>query len=135
MCNNNECSSCIGDVLQTILNLQTSGSPGCTDDTCTRPFLGPSPELICFNTRPISLYTCCNNTTLEFPYTLDTTTGTSSVFRIENLDDCCATCRVLAPNPDTTSDQPYVATNSFVTINLNCIGAITCLQDLYLSNV
>ena len=130
MCNN-ECQNCIGEVLQTILTLQKRETPGCEDDTCTRPFLGPNPTTLCFNTRPISLYTCCNHALLEFPYTLNGTPGTSSVFRVENLDECCATCRILAENPTPDATNEYVATNSFVTINLNCVGAITCGTDLY----
>lgn len=134
MCNN-ECQNCISDVLQTILTLQKRETPGCEDETCTRPFLGPNQIIPCLNTRPISLYTCCNHALLEFPYTLNGTNGTSTVFRVENLDDCCATCRILAENPDTNSETEYVGTNSFVTINLNCIGAITCGNDLYIDTI
>lgn len=129
--NKNSSCSCIRDVLKTILCLQNKQGEGCNDDTCTRPFLGPTPNIICFNTRPISLYSCCDNNLWSFPYTLNGANGTSSVFRIESLDDCCATCRVLAPNPDTSNTlQAYVATTSFVTINLNCVGAITCHDDI-----
>ena len=55
----------------------------------------------------------------------------SSVFRIEKIDGCCATFRVLAPNPDTEEATafPYVATNSFFTMNLNCVCCLRCLQD------
>ena len=68
-------------------------------------------------------------------WTLDTTISgtdgsTSSVFRAENLDRCCLTCRILAPST-TGSTEPYVATNQFFTINLNCVGALECLADTY----
>lgn len=129
--NKNSSCSCIRDVLKTILCLQNKRGEGCDNDTCTRPFLGPTPNIICFNTRPISLYSCCDNNLWSFPYTLNGASGTSSVFRIESLDDCCATIRVLAPNPDTSNAlQRYVATTSFATINLNCVGAITCHDDI-----
>ena len=61
--------------------------------------------------------------------------GVSGTFRVENLDGCCCTCRVLAPNPDTaTADTtPYVSTDSFVTINLDCVGALRCLPDTYIA--
>lgn len=131
MCGKNENCSCIKEVLETILCLQKKQSQGCDNDTCTKPFLGPTPNIICFNTRPISLYSCCDNNLWSFPFTLNGTTGESTVFRIESLDDCCATCRVLAPNPDTTNQlQEFVATNSYFTINLKCVGAITCHNDI-----
>lgn len=55
----------------------------------------------------------------------------SNVFRVEKIDGCCATFRVLANNPDTTSLSPYVATNSFFTMNLNCVCALRCLNDTF----
>ena len=67
------------------------------------------------------------------PYTLNGTDDTSSVFRVEAQEGCCCTCRVLAPNPDTESPNPYVATNSFFTVNLDCLGAIKCLDDTFVS--
>ncbi len=69
------------------------------------------------------------------PYTLNGATNTSSVFRIESLDDECATFRVLAPNPDQTSALPYVSTEDFFTIKLSCIGAIKCLGDTIVNGV
>lgn len=56
----------------------------------------------------------------------------SNVFRVEKIDGCCATFRVLAENPDTTSIYPYVATNSFFTMNLNCCCVLRCLPDTYI---
>ena len=88
-----------------------------------------------FNTRPITIYSCCNNTLWTMPYTLNGATNTSSVFRIESLDDECATFRVLAPNPDQTSALPYVSTEDFFTIKLSCIGAIKCLGDTIVNGV
>ena len=67
------------------------------------------------------------------PYTLNDNEGTSSVFRVEAVDGCCATCRVLAVNPDQESSYPYVSTNSFFTINLNCISCLKCLDDTYIA--
>lgn len=57
----------------------------------------------------------------------------SNVFRVEKIDGCCATFRVLAPNPDETqvSAFPYVSTNSFFTMNLNCVCSLRCLQDTF----
>ena len=136
MCNNNEtntCENCIADILKVILLLQQNV---CQNDnclqTCDRGYLGQNCTTFC-NTRPIVLYPCCSpNTALEMPISKSPTeTTTSSVFRLEKLDNCCATCRVLAPNTDTTSLYPYVSTNSFFTINLNCCAVIRCLDDTF----
>ena len=59
-------------------------------------------------------------------------TGTSTVFKISKTDGNCATFEVLAPNPDTTNPLiPYVSTNSFFTIDLDCVLAIRCLSDTF----
>lgn len=136
MCNNNEtntCENCIADILKVILLLQQSV---CQNDTCLqtcdRGFLGQSCATFC-NTRPVTLYTCSSGSTpLAMPISRDpAVTTTSTVFRLEKLDDCCATFRVLAANTDTTSLFPYEATNSFFTINLGCVCIIRCLDDTF----
>lgn len=125
-------SCCLADILKVILRLQRKEECGKDLEGCDKPFLGPTPTLNNFNTRPITLYNCCTNALWTIDFELNGTTGTSSVFRVENVDDCCLTCRVLAPNPDTAAtDTPFVATNSFFTINLNCVGAIKCLADIF----
>lgn len=57
----------------------------------------------------------------------------SNVFRVEKIDGCCATFRVLAENTDDTTSAtiPFVATNSFFTMNLNCVCALRCLPDTF----
>lgn len=130
--NNNTC--CINDILRVINVLQNQAEK--IDDipnTCDRPFLSvpnTSGNLV-YNTRPITLYTS-NNTLYEAPYTLNDTTGTSNIFRVEKVTDSTATLRVLAQNPDATSTLPYVATNSFVIVNSSCICAIRCLPDTFI---
>ncbi len=136
MCNNdterNTCDSCIADILKVILVLQQNacGNDGCLQ-TCDRGFLGQGTTLFS-NTRPIVLYTCSNTEApLAMPISRDpTVTTTSTVFRIEKLDGCCATCRVLAPSEEGATN-PYVSTNSFFTINLDCICILRCLDDTY----
>lgn len=141
MCNNDKDCSCIAEILTVIAILQQNAN--CAEnclDTCDRGFLGCSTSSLNCNTRPVVLYTCCGNGT---PWSMPTTKedvvcGTegascSNVFRIEKLDGCCATFRVLAPNPDATevATIPYVATNSFFTMDLNCVCALRCLQDTF----
>lgn len=132
--NNENC--CLANILELIVKLQNRTEKfDCLGDGCDRPFLGPTPSTICYNTRPVNFYRCCDGELWTLPYTLNGTTGTSSVFRCEHVEGCCATCRILAPNPDTTTvaTSPYIATESFFTINLNCVGALSCLPDTFIA--
>ena len=130
-----DCDNCIMDTLQVICILQANACPENCLNSCDRPVLGGSGTCVTCNTRPITFYTCCNNTPIEFPITRTAEGETSNVFRVEKIDGCCCTCRVLAPNTDTTSPYPYIGTDSIFTINVNCIGAIRCLVDTYVENV
>lgn len=127
--------SCLTSILETILCLQNSKDESCEVLGCDKPYLGPTPSLVCYNTRPINLYNCTTGCRWSFPYTLGSVNGTSSVFRLENLEGNCCTCRVLALNPDTSSSEPYVLTSTFFTINLDCVSAIKCLPDVLVSGV
>lgn len=122
----------ISETLNFILTLQKNSccSDGTCPEGCTRPFLGPSTDTICYNTRPITLFTCCTGTNWTFPYELNGTTGESTVFRIENVEGNCATFRVLIPN--TVGDETtYTLSNSYFTIDLSCVLAIQCLPDTF----
>lgn len=127
--------SCLTSILETILCLQNSKDESCDVLGCDKPYLGPTPSLVCYNTRPINLYNCTTGCRWSFPYTLGSVNGTSSIFRLENLEGNCCTCRVLAQNPDTSSSEPYVLTSTFFTINLDCVSAIKCLPDVLVSGV
>ena len=129
MCENNNCP-CLADVLETILSLQQrSASEDCSLG-CAKPFLG-SEVLSCFNTRPVSLINCCADRKWTFPATINGMTVECDVFRIENINDCCATFRCLFPNRtiDSSETTPYIATNDFFTIDLNCVAALVCHKD------
>ncbi len=122
----NDCG-CIGEILRKILILQRKDTEDCCFTGCDKPFLGPNLNSICYNTRPIQLYNCSTGTPWSFTYTLDDgTTGTSDVFRVEALDECCCTCRLLATN---TANNELTNTGRCVTIDLRCVGAIRCLPD------
>ena len=140
MCNENNntknSGNCIAEILTVINILQQNAS--CCGEACDRGFLGCSTTSLSCNTRPVMLYTCCGNgtpwsmpTTKEDIVYTDSKASCSSVFRVEKVDDNCATFRVLAPNTDpaTSATIPYVATNSFFTMNLSCVCVIRCLQD------
>lgn len=132
MCNSNESTNnCIHEILKTILVLQKQANmPECCLDTCDKNFLGGTACVCGYNTRPITLYLCgCCNTALAMPISKDPAeTTTSSVFRIEKLDDNCATFRVLIP---TTVEgvTTYTSTDSFFTVNLDCVCVLKCLGD------
>ena len=143
MCNNNDQDSCrcIAEILQ-VINVLQQNAECCGDnclDTCDRGFLGNGTTTLGYNTRPVILYTCSGNGT---PWSMPTTRENvvcgdegvvcSNVFRVEKIDGCCCTFRVLAENPDTTSLNPYVSTNSFFTMNLNCVCALRCLPDTFI---
>ena len=114
-----------------ILQQSVCGNDCCLE-TCDRGFLGQSSNMF-FNTRPIVLYSCGGwNDPVAMPISkYPNVTETSTVFRLEKLDGCCATFRVLAPNTDTTSVFPYESTNSFFTMNLGCVCRIRCLDDTF----
>ncbi len=115
----------IQETLNFILTLQKNSC--CEQENgCTRPFLGPNSTL-CYNTRPIMLFTCCTGTNWTMPYEENGETLTSTVFRVENVDGNCATFRVLIPEEDGT----YRLSNSFFTIDLSCVLAIQCLNDIF----
>ena len=138
MCDRDEtANNCIYEILKTILVLQREANvTDCCLDTCDKKCLGCTPSVCFFNTRPITLYTCgCCNTALQIPISkLPNETTTSNVFRIEKLDDNCATFRVLVP---TVEDDivTYTATNSFFTINLDCICVLKCLADTFIDTL
>ena len=124
--NNNDCG-CIQELLRKILILQRKDFDNEQFAGCNKPFLGPINTPVCYNTRPIQLFNCSTGVTWEFPYTLDGLTATSNIFRIEAIDECCCTCRVLALN----ENNQYVSTSDFFTIDLGCVGAIKCLPDIF----
>ncbi len=130
----NTCDNCIADILKVILILQQSAeeNDACLE-TCDRGFLGQQCSPLAYNTRPIVLYTCgSNGTPFSVPISKSPIeTVTSNVFRVEKLDDCCATCRVLIVNDDSS----YTSTNSFFTINLDCVCCIRCLDDVFVEGV
>ena len=134
----NSCG-CIAKILRVINTLQQNAECGETClDTCDRGFLGCNISSVGCNTRPVMLYTCCGNgTAWSMPVSRDNPneTVTSNVFRVEKVDGSCATFRVLAENPDTTSLMPYVSTNSFFTMDASCLCSIRCLSDTFVDCV
>ena len=126
MCKNN--CNCISDILKVICLLQKNSDIIDNGiESCDKPILGQFVNSF-YNTRPVMLYTCQSNglTPWSAPTTrVVTPETTSTVFRVEKIDGCCCTFRVLIANTDGT----YSSTESFFTMNLECICAIRCLGD------
>ncbi len=133
---NDNDTCCLGKILKVIDVLQRNAERiDDIDDSCTKPFLGSTPTTIIFNTRPVTFYTC-NGNIFTASYESGDTTLTSSIFRVERVNNCCVTCSILAPNPDTTvENSPYISTNQTIEINLDCICAIQCLPDVIVENI
>ena len=122
---NNE-SCCIAKILKVIDVLQKESTCGNLPEGCDRPFLGPINSTTVYNTRPIMLYSK-DGSLFTVNYYVDNVLTTSSVFRVEYVNGCCATLRILQQVDDT-----YTSTNEFVTVNLECFCIIRCLDDISL---
>ena len=130
-CDKNTCG-CIGEILDKILLLQRNN---CGDECfvgCDKPFLGPSLPITTYNTRPIQLFNRYTGEPWAFNYTAGGVTGSSNILRVECLDECCCTCRILA---DGAADGTYTNTGNFVTIDLNSVGAIRCFADTFVDGI
>ena len=137
MNSNEDC--CFAKILKVIHILQKNAAgTDCFDGSCTRPFLGGSPEVICFNTRPVSFY-LSDGSLFEANYISNTsgtpTPATASIFRVEKQEGCCVLLRILEVVEAGTEVSPYLATNNFLTLNLNCVCALRCLPDVVLENI
>lgn len=125
MKNNDHC--CLAKILKVIDILQKECSPECYKEGCDRPFLGNGEYLI-YNTRPITLYNR-DGSLFTASYYVNNVLTTSSVFRVEDVNECCARCRILQPETDSNT---YTATNQFITLNLECFCILSCLNDTYI---
>lgn len=126
--NNKESNCCLSELLKEILMLQNRDINNSSCGGCDKPFLGPSLNCMCYNTRPLSFYNCQTGNLWSIQYTLNGSVSSSTVFRIEKLDDCCCTCRILIENTDGT----YTPTTQFFTIDLNCVSAVQCHPDVFI---
>ncbi len=141
--------NCIAEIINVIDILQKNACPNNCLDSCDRPTLGGGPSCLVCNTRPIQLFTCCGNgVPFSMPVCKDNVEACSnveeimpsnecsSVFRVEKIEGNCTTFRVLVPNhgPD-SCNMPFLATNSFFTMDLGCVCAVRCLNDTFVECV
>jgi len=121
---------CIKNLLKLIALLQNNSQEECCDVSCTKPFLGPALDMVCYNTRVITLYNK-NGTQFTSTYTdSNNNIQASGFFRIQSVDDNCVTCLIL-----NKVGNSYVSTTSYITINLSCICAIKCIEDTVVENL
>lgn len=124
---NNE--NCLANILKVINILQNNVPELECDNTCTRPSLGEVNNG-CYNTRLITLYRC-DNSLVTLPYTQNNTECETTVFRVMNVTNNSVNVLLIQDNDDGT----YTSTNTYATINLNCICAIRCIGDTTLTNI
>lgn len=121
---------CIKNLLRFINVLQrNSVDRVCLEDCCTKPYLGPTINGVCYNTRVISLYNCQGNL-FTSEYLTDGVLATSSTFRIQDIQDDCCTLLILSNN-----NGVYSSTGQCVTVDIGCICAVKCLSDEQISNL
>lgn len=126
--NDNKC--CLVNILKVIEVLQCASKKiDCVNNSCGKPYLGNNSS-ICFNTRLITFYRC-DNTIVGLPYLVDGVQTFTSVFRIESVSNDAVTVLLISQNTDGT----YSSTNTFATINLDCICAIQCIGDTTINNI
>ena len=118
---------CINNLLKLIYLLQQNSiNKECCDNDCARPYLGPTCNSICYNTRPISIYNKEGDM-----FTITTDEGESSIFRVERVKNSCVTLRALVTN----NDDGYTSTNTFTTVDTGCICVVRCHNDVVISNL
>ena len=73
-----------------------------------------------YNTRVVTLYRK-DGSLINVPYS----NGTSSYLRVSNINNNCITFLILRLDDDT-----YYSTSEYITININCICAVKCIEDV-----
>ena len=129
-------NNCLARILNVINILQNNAEKiDCQDNTCTKPFLGPDTNILCFNTRPVTLYRC-DNSLVTLNYTNSAgENATTTVFRVESVTNDSVGVLLLEESTDEEGNVTYLSTNTYATINLGCICAIRCLNDVIVDNV
>ena len=129
-------NNCLAKILNVINILQNNAEKiDCQDNSCTKPFLGPNTNILCFNTRPINLYRC-DNSLVTLNYTNDgNEEASTNVFRIENVSNNSVGVLLLEETTDEEGNTEYLSTNTYATINLGCVCAIRCLNDVIVNNI
>lgn len=96
---------------------------------CLKAFIGAKRLGNCYNTRIVNIY-FCNGKVLTGNYFYNGNLNTSTFYRIEDIDNGCIKLLLLRPY-----NGAFYSTHEYITISLNCIGALKCIQDVYVSNL
>ena len=121
-------NNCIKNLLKFICVLQqNSNELTCSSTNCTKPFLGPSIQGVCYNTRVITLYNRLGELfTTNFYFNNEL--RNSSYFKVHDVDDNCCTLEILE-----SVDNTYTSTGQTIIVNINCICAVKCIEDVYIN--
>ena len=90
MVNNDSC--CIAKILKVIEILQKNASCDSCEDGCDKPFLGPTLNCICYNTRPITLYTRSGELFTAFDNTTQSYIATNNFITVNLKCMCVVAC-------------------------------------------
>jgi len=139
-CTNNNChGSEIRTILERINSLQKKAVKEEVRETCDLNSLRCEEPRFEINTRPITLYGCCDRQLL-FPTEREDSgcigeENLSCVFRVEDVKCDVVTCRVLIPVEEAIEEVcnsvRFLSTNSFFTLKIADISAIRCLSDTF----
>ena len=126
-------NNCIGNLLKLICLLQDNSTDTCgLDSGCSKPFLGNNINCLCYNTRVIQLYRC-NGSLIETNFNDEANTNLSSnLYRVMSVNNNCCTLLILYYNNE---NDNYTSTHEYITINLDCIGAVRCIRDVTVNNL
>ncbi len=125
------CNHCIKNLFK-LINLlqQNSLNQCCLDDGCTKPYLGPTMNCICYNTRVITLYTKDGKIYTTTYFDDANISQSSSFFRVDKVHDDCVTLLILREE-----NGNYTSTNQYITISLSCVCAVQCISDVVVENL
>ena len=123
-------NNCIKNLLKMICILQKNSEDIVTNDiSCTKVFLGPNINNLCYNTRVITLYGK-NGELLNISYNDNSLLSTSSTFRVIEVKDDSCTLLILRNN-----EGSYVSTGQTFTLNIGCICAVKCIGVVVINNL
>ncbi len=96
---------------------------------CEKDYLGPSFNCSFYNTRVVTFYNKQGNLFETFYFDNDMQYS-SSYFRICNISDDC--CKLLILKNE---NETFYSTGQYITLKLNCICAVKCLEDVIINNL
>ena len=78
----------------------------------------------------------CDNSPITLDYTnASGTSETTNVYRVESVTNDSVGVLLLNSTTDANGNTTYENTNTYATINLDCVCAIRCLNDTIVNNI